>query len=841
MNIPLSWLKDFVDVNLPLEELARVMTMAGLEVDEIHLMGLPGPEDDRHGFKFTGLSWPEDKFVVAEIREVNKHPDADKLVLCQLEDGTGEHTILTGAPNLYPYVGKGRLEQPIKVAYAREGAILYDGHKPGFELTKLKKTKIRGFETKSMVCSAKELGISEEHEGIIILEADAPTGVPLARYMGDAVFVIDILPNMARNACVKGVAREVAAQLNLPLKTPKRAVPPEGRPIDGLASVRIEDPEMNPRFILGYAEGIRIQPSPSWIQRRLSAAGMRPINSVVDATNYVMLELGQPLHSFDYDALVKRNHGQAPAIVTRHAYKGEKLMTLDRTERDLDESMMLVTDQAGALSIGGVMGGLESEIVPETTRVLLESAAWNFINIRKTSSKLRLNTEAGYRNSRGVHPAIAEEAARLCLAYIVEWSGGQVASGLIDSYALPVKDTVNHLSENDIVRLLGVEIPLATAAEYLSRLEFRCRLSDDATMLEVITPPHRLDIGEGIIGKADVLEEVARLFGYEKIPTTRMADELPPAYVNRMVAFEEKLRDELASVGLQEVVTYRFTSPEREAKLLGKPAEKYVTLANPISPDRSVMRTNLNVGMMEVVEKNIRLADSLEFFEIGPVFLPIEGEKRPHEEIHLSVAITGKRTKDSWDAHYKETLDFYDLKGIAEVMAKGLHISGLRFEPAECAYMHPGKCAAVFAGEEKLGILGELHPAIHKEYDLLSSPIILLDLNLEKMEPLSETIYKVHSISPFPAILEDIAVVVDETITAGEVEAVIRQAGGKLLKSVELFDIFRNEQIGAGKKSLAYSLKYQSDEKTLTDSDATAIRNKIIKRLDQVLGAKLRS
>ena len=561
MNIPLSWLKDFVEINLPLEELARVMTMAGLEVDEVRLLGLPEPEDDRHGFKFSGLPWPADKFVVAEILEVNQHPDADRLVLCQLNDGTGEHTILTGAPNLFPYIGKGRLNPSIKVAYVREGAVLYDGHKPGLELTKLKKTKIRGFETKSMVCSEKELGLSEEHEGIMILEADAPVGMPLADYIGDAVFVIDILPNMARNACIKGVAREVAAQLNIPMKKPQLLVKPEGKPIDGMCSIIIEEPELNPRFIVGFADGLKAQPSPARVQRRLRAAGMRPINSIVDATNYVMLETGQPLHSFDYDTLLKRADGKKPTIITRRAYKNEKLVTLDNIERDLDENMMLVTDQTGSLSIGGIMGGLESEIVPTTTNVLLESAVWNFINIRKTASKLRLNSEAGYRNSRGVHPTIAQEACEQCLARMVEWSGGRIAPGYIDNYAKRALEPVNQITEDDIRRVLGVEIPLEQAAELLRRLEFVCTLEDNGKVLKVLTPPHRLDIGEGLIGRADILEEIARLFGYDNIPTTRMSDELPPAYTNKMIVFEEKLRDVLVSLGLTEIVNYRLNFP----------------------------------------------------------------------------------------------------------------------------------------------------------------------------------------------------------------------------------------------------------------------------------------
>lgn len=841
MNIPLSWLKDYVDLDLPLEEIARVMTMAGLEVDEVKLLGLAGPDNDRHGFKFTGLPWPADKFVVAEIQEVNPHPDADRLVLCELDDGTGVRTILTGAPNLYPFKGAGRLDPPLKVAYVREGAVLYDGHKAGFELTKLKRTKIRGFETYSMVCSEKELGLSEESDGIIIFDPDAPTGMPLADYIGDAVFVVDILPNMARNACIRGVAREVAAQLNKPLKTQALAVQPSGTPLDGLASVEIRDPELNPRFILGYAEGLRAQPSPQWVQRRLNAAGMRPINSIVDATNYVMLETGFPLHAFDYDSLKKRVNGAAPKIITRRAEDGEILRTLDDVERRLDSSMMLVTDEAGALSIAGIMGGQESEILPETKNVLLESAAWNFVNIRKTAAKLRLNSEAGYRNSRGVHPHIAHEACAACLSRMVEWSGGRIAPGLIDNYPNAAADSVNELTEAEIGRALGVTIPIADAAEYLRRLDFVIEMNADGKSLKATTPPYRLDIGEGLIGKADLIEEVARVYGYDRIPMTRMSDELPPAYSNPMILFENKVRDELANAGLNEIVTYRMTSPEREARVFGAETERYVRLANPISPDRTVMRTSLLPGLLEVVERNVRLSDTIGFFEIGPVFLPIAGKALPKEEIRLTAAMSGKRLTDSWDSHSKAQIDFFDLKGVLETLVTGLHLEKLSLEPTLLPYCHPGKAAEILLGDTAVGVIGELHPALGKTFDLGPNPVVVMDLNLEAIQPITDENYKVRPISTFPMIFEDIAVIVDETLPAAEVIALIRQTGGKLLKQVELFDIFRSEAIGADKKSLAFSLAYQSDEKTLTDKDATAIRNKIVRRLEQVLKAKLRS
>ena len=447
MKVPLTWLNDYVDLSdLGIEDLAKVMTMVGLEVEEIHLVGLPMPEVERHEFKYTGFSWPADKFIVARVDEVMPHPNADRLVLCRLNDGDEEIIVLTGAPNLYDYKGKGPLDEPLKVAYAREGAELYDGHQPGHQLTTLKRMKIRGVESFSMICSEKELGISEAHEGVILLDADAPTGVSLVDYMGDAVFDVDTLPNMVRDASVLGMAREIAAATGKELKYPDDSFDMTGPALEGRVSIEIRDPELNPRFMLGMLEGVAIQPSPYWVRRRLNLAGMRPINAIVDATNYVMLEIGEPLHAFDYDILVERAGGKSPKIITRTAADGEKLTTLDGEEHTLDLEMELVTDTAGALSLAGVMGGEESEVNGQTGKVLLEGASWNFINIRKTVSKLKINSEAAYRFSRGIHPALAELGLRLCLKRMQEWGGGEIAKGLIDNYPNPPEDPVVEIS-----------------------------------------------------------------------------------------------------------------------------------------------------------------------------------------------------------------------------------------------------------------------------------------------------------------------------------------------------------------------------------------------------------
>jgi len=432
MKLPLSWLKDYVDIDLSLDQLASTLTMAGLEVEEVRLVGLPMPKSDGpQEFKFTGLEWARDKFVVAQVDEVMPHPNADRLVLCRLQDGTGEIIVLTGAPNLFEYKGKGPLPKPIRVAYAREGAKLYDGHQPGQVLTTLKPAKIRGVDSFSMVCSEKELGISDEHEGVIILDDDAPTGMPLVDYMGDAVFEISILPNMIRNACVVGVARELAAVTGKTLHRPERTMPVDGPSIEGQVTIQITDPDLNPRFAVGLVRDAKPQPSPYKIQRRLRLAGMRPINSIVDATNYVMLELGEPLHAFDYDVLVRRAKGKAPTIITRAAKPGEQLTTLDGVDRHLDDFTILVCDTAGALSLAGVMGGMESEVTENTRNVLLEGATWNFVNIRRTASAQRLNSEAAYRFARNLHPAQAMEGIELGMDRLAAWGGGKIAKGVV--------------------------------------------------------------------------------------------------------------------------------------------------------------------------------------------------------------------------------------------------------------------------------------------------------------------------------------------------------------------------------------------------------------------------
>jgi len=838
MKVPLSWLKDFVEVTISVEDLARKLTAAGLEVEGLRYVGGPKPDKksgEKREFKTEGLSWDREKLIVAEIDEVRPHPNADRLVLCDLFDGQEKHVVLTGAPNLHTFRGRGKLAKPIKVAYAKEGATLYDGHADGQTLMTLKRTKIRGVDSDSMACSEKELGISEDHEGVIFLDDDARPGTPLADYMGDVVFDISILPNMARCANVLGIAREVAALTGQTLKKPRISEIVSGVPVYGLVEIKIENPELNPRFILGLIRNVEIKASPYWVQRRLRLAGMRAINNIVDATNYAMLEIGEPLHAFDYDVLVKRSQDRPVTILTRTADPGEKLTTLDGTERNLSRTNVLVCDAAGALSMAGVMGGLESEVTTATRNILLEGAAWNSINIRRTTQEHNLPSEASFRFSRGVHPALADLGVRRGLEWMAAWSGGLVAPGLVDEYPRPPLDPRVEVTSQDVKRLLGIDLSVHQIAELLSRVEFACKIEGDKVMAG--TPPYRLDIGEGVTGLADVLEEVARLHGIENIPETRLADPLPPQVGNPPYEKEEHLRDILVGLGLQEVITYRLTSPDREARL-GIGGES-VQISNPIAPERSIMRRSLLASVLDVAEKNFRRSETLAFFEIGPVFIS-RGNDLPDEPRQLAIVLTGRRHLKAWDGNSTEVMDFYDLKGRVTGLLESLRLRGVIFEPVnDDPVYHPGKCARAVYNGRILGVFGELHPKVKTGYEFGNEPVLGARFDVETLLE-AEPVYAIRPVPEFPPILEDIALILDEARPAAEVEALIRLTGGPTVTAVTLFDVFRGEQIGPGKKSLAYGLTYQAD-KTLTDGEVAALRNKIVRRLQQDLGAVLRS
>ncbi|MDX1417251.1 MAG: phenylalanine--tRNA ligase subunit beta, partial [Candidatus Promineifilaceae bacterium] len=729
---------------------------------------------------------------------------------------------------------------------------LYDGHKIERKKSKLKGRPLRGIYNDAMLCSEKELGLSEEHEGVIIMRKDewSPdyvAGTPAQDVLGDAVLEIDIIPNIARCASVVGVAREYAALTNQELRYPEYDVLMEGPEIEGRVVISTDHPELNPRFVALIIEGVEQVPSPYWMQHRLRLAGQRPINVVVDISNYVMLEMGQPNHTFDYDFLRQRADAYDPDgpihIHTRLPEEGETLTTLDGITHKLPEYTILVTDPAGNLSLGGIMGGLDSEIKPETTNVLLEAAAWNFINIRRSATHLGISSDAAFRFSRGVHPSQAILGAKRAAELLRRLAGGTVANGIVDTYPAPPEEITVELSPAYAKKLSGLDLGSEEMAQLLGRLEFAIEPYGDHLM--VTAPDHRLDIE----GPHDLVEEICRMVGYDQIPSTIIADALPPQRGNPIIEKEERIRDILVQLDLQEIITYRLTSADSEARLIPGSSEvppddrPYVTVTNPISVDRAVMRHSLLSSVLEIVADNSRHQNRIGVFEIGPVFLAQEEGVLPDELPRLSIVMTGSRQASYWRGQSgSQNLDFFDLKGVLESLFSRLHMD-VQYKAATHPSFRPGRTAKILAGETQMGIMGDLHPLVVERYDgrfTNNQSVLAADLDMsvimDKMK--SDATYEV--VSPYPAVHEDLALVVDRHMPASEVAEALVQAGGFLLTDVELFDVYEGSQIPAGKKSLAYHLTFQSPSKTLTDKDVSKQRTRILTQLERRIGARLR-
>jgi phenylalanyl-tRNA synthetase beta chain len=841
MRVPISWLKEYVDITIPATELAEMLTIAGLEVTGIDYIGIPGGRDPER------LVWERDQLVIGQILEVSHHPDADRLVLARVEYGGDEtETVVTGAPNLFEYLDQGdishlRLFSP----FAMEGTTLYDGHQEGQVKMKLKGRKLRGIYNRCMLCSEKELGLSDEHEGIMILTGDYVPGTPVQAVLGDAVLDIEIIPNIARCASIVGVAREVAALTGQSLREPDYVVVQDGPPVAGRIKLSTDRPDLNPRFVAMVIEGVEQKPSPDWMQRRLRLAGQRPINVVVDISNYVMLEIGQPNHTFDYDFLQRRTAEYDPGgpihIHTRLPHEGEKLTTLDGEERVLPPSTILVTDPVGALSLGGIMGGIDSEISDQTRNVLLEAAAWNYINIRQSTNTLKINSEAGFRFSRGVHPSQAILGARRAAELMRRYAGGTVWQGVIDHYPNPPQSRPIALTAAEVKRIGGLDLSLAEIKDMLESLTFAVEAAGD--QLQVTSPDFRLDIE----GSHDLVEEVCRMYGYDRIPTTEMADTLPPQRNNPGLEKEEMTKDLLVKLGLQEIITYRLTTPEREGRLLppgvSRPDDRpYITLANPITIDRVAMRHSLLASVLEVAAANSRFRERLALFEIGHIYLASEGGMLPDELRRLALVLGGRRKTSHWQGSSEPgTYDFFDLKGLVETLCDLLHIQELSCKAERHPTFRPGRTARLMLDGDHLGWLGEIHPLVIEALDLrLEAPLLAAELDMDLLISRSPDGITVSPLPVFPAVLEDIALIIDETVPAAEVTGLIRQTGGALLSEVELFDVYQGPSIPSGKKSLAFHLTFQASDRTLTDNDVRKQRERIVRRLEQGLNARLR-
>ena len=839
MKVPLSWLRDYVDINVSVPELAERLTLAGMEVETTEYIGYPEAE----------LPWDPDKIVVGEVLAVHPHPNADRLVLVEVAYGGPEvETVVTGAPSLLK-----RREQDglhLKVAFAQEGARLYDGHAEGKRLTRLKKTKIRGVPSRAMVCSEKELGLSDEQEDIIYLPDDAPVGMPLVEYMGDVIFDFDIKGPFGHLESVFGVAREVAAILNLPLRRDViEVLTREGFTLTAdvpFLHLEIADPDLCPRYSAAFIQGIMVGPSPFWMQQRLLRAGMRPINNIVDITNYVMLELGQPLHAFDYHVLRPQAGETLPAIIVRRAKEGEQMATLDGVMRTFDSEMLLITDGGGPVAVAGVMGGLDSEITADTVDVLLESANFYFLNVRRTARILGLTTDASQRFGRRVDPELTVKAAARAAFLMAELAGGRVAATMGDLYPGRQPPQTISFRPDYAARILGISIPEDEIVRILDSLEFLVNQHPTGEM-EVTVPSHRQDVTRPI----DLVEEVGRIWGYDRFPLTLMRDELPPQRTNWRLEGAERVRDILVGCGVDEVITYSLVDIEDERRLWPQPDQApldptdYLRVINPLSAERAYLRRSLIPSLLRTVQANLRFLDRVAVFEIGAVYLPRKGEVLPQECRRLGLVLTGPREERSWLAGQDRTpMGFYDLKGIVETLLSRLGLLA-RFEVGQHPAMHPGRCAQVVVAEEPIGALGELHPLVRVAFDLPIQPVCVLELDLDAMlQPWATPGGRVREMTPIsthPPVYEDLAIIVEEEVPAIQVRDLIAQTGRPLVRSVVLFDIYRGQQIGAGRKSLAYRLTYQADDRTLTDREVSKLREKIVRRLKHELRATLRS
>ncbi|MFN8490997.1 MAG: phenylalanine--tRNA ligase subunit beta [Caldilineaceae bacterium] len=857
MLVPLSWLKEYVDLTLSADALVDRLTLAGLEIAAINRVG---------------DWWDPTTIVVGQVVAILPHPDADRLVLVDVNYGGADpQRVVTGAPNLFAYKGATTLPT-LKVAFAREGSVLVDAYSDQRPRPKkkLKASKIRGVLSAGMVCSERELGLSEEHEGIILLPEDAPVGTPLRDYLGDEVITVELTPDMARCLSVSGIAREVAALTNSTLHLPADAWSPAG---DDQASdyvaVQIDDPQLCNRYTGIMIKDVQIGPSPKWMQERLTKAGMRPINNVVDITNYVMLAWGQPLHAFDYNILKVRagRVGDAkPTIIVRRAKAGEKFTTLDDVQRELDDQMLMICDTAGSIALAGVMGGQESEVSEQTRDILLEAATFEGINNRRTSQKLKLNSEASYRFARGVPATLNPLAARSAAELMRLYAGGRIVPGIVDNYPMPQPTRVIYTTQSDVRRLLGMPVELDEIAAALRKLDFQVKQVNtipadaapeatfalqclpDELLLECTAPWHRLDIAI----PADLTEEVARMIGYEKVGTTLIDDVMPTQRRNEIFETEEQVRSILMNLGLQEIINHPLTTPENHDKLYiahgsaKRDGVVYTLLANPSTPERRALRRSLLVSAAENAVRNLRFTNRLATFEVGRAYLPEEGDGLlPREERRVSILLTGPRRPGISlypDTSSSEEMDFFDLKGVVETLLNrlGFNVNQIEYRAKPDTGVFGPRCAEVVLDGKSLGLLGELHPQVRAAYGLPAVRINAAELNIEPLVKPRWQLQPMQPISTYPPVVEDLAFEVAEEVTAQQAQNAIRQVGGAIVTNIELFDIYRGEPLPAGNKSLAYRLTYQSPERSLNEKEVEALRRRIISTVEKATGGKLR-
>jgi len=815
MRVPYSWLREYCDPGLEVAALADRLVMTGTEVERIGAVGPPSA----------------DGFVVGKVLSAEQHPNADRLRVCRVDIGDGERTIVCGAPN----VAAGQA-----VAVAQPGARM-----PGGE--KLRKAKLRGVASEGMILSVSELEIGGDADGILVLDGEPAPGTPLAEVLplAEPVLELEVTPNRVDCFGVWGVAREVHAISGAPLAAEPWAedAPAEGNgEASDHASVGVDVPDLCPRFTARVFTDVTIGPSPLWLQARLTAAGQRPINNVVDITNYVMLLTAQPLHAFDLDKV------RGGALTVRAASEGETMTTLDGVERVLDAETVLVCDAAGPAGIAGIMGGQVAEVSAETTRVLLEVANWNGTNILRSSRLLALRSEASARFEKQLHPDLCLRAQRLASRLLVELCGAKLVPGTIDVAAeVPAAPRIP-LRASRVESLLGMRIERADQVAYLERLGFGVEVDGEDLRVEV--PPDR---HHDVTREIDLIEEVGRVHGFdEHLPTTLPAVAAKVGGLSREQRLRRRAEDALCGLGFDQIVGWSFTDPGEAARLripAGDPRADPVLLANPLSEDQSAMRTTLLGSLLDVASRNLaRDADSVALFESGQVYLQLDavgeeplagvfvGERpAPFAEPHrLACLAVGPLAEKSWRGG-GERADFFALKGALETLAAQLGVA-LSFEPAPEPFLHPGRSAAVSIADVPIGWLGEVHPLVCREWDLEAAVgFEVATAALVDAATVGEELYE--DVTTFPAVHQDLAVVVPVEVAAVTVRDAVLEGGGELLAAARIFDLYEGEQLGEGRKSLALGLEFRAPDRTLTDEEVAARRDSIKAELEQIGGS----
>jgi len=803
MKFSLSWLQDYVAVQMGIDELADTLTMIGLEVDSV---------SDRFSYL--------DSVYVGRIQAVEPHPNADRLSICKVDAGGHHLAVVCGAPNV-----SAQMLAPL----ALPGTLFPDG-------AILEKGIIRGHLSEGMLCSEAELGLGSDTSGIMPLDAGLKEGERLnvALKLSDPVIEIDLTPNRPDCLSLVGIAREIAAIQKTPLSVPATALEDAENKIFQMTSVDIEAPDHCPRYAARLLEGIKVRPSPFWLQERLLSVGLRPINNIVDITNFVLMELGQPLHAFDFDQLEENR------IVVRTAREGENFTTLDQKERTLTSEMLMICDGKKPVGIGGVMGGLNSEIENSTSRVLIESAYFNPVSIRRTAKKLGLSTEASFRFERGVDSEGTVKALNRAARLMIELGEGRSIGGIIDEHPRPQQRKPITLSIAKTNRLLGTDLNRKQVAGFIESIEFEAQKEKAPDSLVVTAPSFRVDVSR----PEDLMEEVARLAGYNNIPTTFPLFPAEGRPFLKELAFRNKLKQLMTGFGFTEVISYSFIHRQSCDRLRIKPDDprrNLVHILNPLVEDQAVLRTSLIPGLLTTMGYNLaQQAKSIKLFEIGKIFIDRGQDRLPQEREVLAGLWSGLRDAGTW--HAKEIdADFYDIKGVVEALLRSLKIEGIRFARlpfSDCDYTRPGFTAEITQKGKALGCVGEVDPQVLAAYDLKKSAYAF-ELEVEQLRALLEGPQYRRSLSKFPAIFRDSTLIIDRGIETEQVLQQIVDFKEELVEEVYLFDVYEGSPIPAGRKSISFRITYRSHRKTLVDSDIHKLHETITNRLMEQFGATL--